>query len=176
MIPRKGVDLLLQAFDCLLQKGLDARLLLVGREAELPQMLETLPKKTQEKIEYAGFQAPEDLPHFFHQADLFVLPSRYDGWGVVVNQAVGAGLPVICSDAVGAARDLVEPNHNGLIFSAGDVKALTDSLAYYLQNPEVIPMASSASQRKAEDWFPTVGAQRWVDAFRTVMNEGAIKQ
>jgi glycosyltransferase involved in cell wall biosynthesis len=176
MIPRKGIDLLLQAFDCLLQKGLDARLLLVGREAELPQMLENLKETTRQKIQYAGFQAPEDLPHFFRQADLFVLPSRYDGWGVVVNQAVGAGLPVICSDAVGAARDLVEPNYNGLIFSAGDVEALTNAIAYYLKTPEAILMASQASHTKAEDWFPTVGAQRWVDAFETVINKGAIKK
>jgi glycosyltransferase involved in cell wall biosynthesis len=171
MIPRKGVDLLLQAFEQLLQQGLNAHLLLVGREAELSQMLETLAETTRQKIEYAGFQAPENLPYFFRQADLFVLPSRYDGWGVVVNQAVGAGLPVICSDAVGAARDLVEPNYNGLICSAGDVEALTNSIAYYLQTPEAIPMASKASQRKAEDWSPTVGAQRWVDAFEKVMNE-----
>ena len=171
MIVRKGVDLLLQAFIHVLQKGLDARLLLVGREAELPQMLETLPETTCQKIEYAGFQPPEDLPRFFRQADIFVLPSRYDGWGVVVNQAVGAGLPVICSDAVGAAKDLVEPNYNGLIFSAENVNGLTDSLAYYLQYPEEIQKASIASQQKAEDWYTTVGAQKWVKAFEQVIKE-----
>jgi len=176
MIPRKGIDLLLQAFNRLLQQGLEARLLLVGREAELPQMLETLPETTREKIEYAGFQAPDNLPYFFHQADLFVLPSRYDGWGVVVNQAVGAGLPVICSDAVGAAKDLVEPHHNGLIFPTGEIDALTDSLASYLHNPEAIQTASIASQKKAEDWSPKVGAKKWVEAFETVMNQGAVKQ
>jgi glycosyltransferase involved in cell wall biosynthesis len=170
MIPRKGVDMLLQAFEHLLKQGLDAHLLLVGREAELPQMLENLQETTRQKIEYAGFQAPEDLPHFFHRADLFVLPSRYDGWGVVVNQAVGAGLPVICSDAVGAAKDLVEPNYNGLIFPSGEVKALGESLAQYLQNPDLIRKASLASQEKAEDWYPEVGVRRWVEAIETILN------
>ena len=176
MIARKGIDLLLQAFNTLLQQGLNAHLLLVGREAELPQMLQNLPETIQEKIEYAGFQAPENLPYFFRQADLFVLPSRYDGWGVVVNQAVGAGLPIICSDAVGAARDLVEPEQNGLIFPAGDVDALTEALANFLQNPQAIERASIASQKKAENWSPEVGAQKWVDALEAVIDQGVLKQ
>lgn len=176
MIPRKGIDLLLQAFDRLLQKGLDARLLLVGREAELPQMLEALPERTRQKIEYAGFQAPEDLPYFFRQADIFVLPSRYDGWGVVVNQAVGAGLPIICSDAVGAARDLIIPNSNGFIFPAGNVDALTEYLIYYVKNPTAIKMASIASQEKAEQWSPEIGAQKWVNLFEKVLSETSLLQ
>jgi len=165
MIARKGVDLLLLAFDRLIQMGLKARLLLVGREADLPHILIALSDKTRKNIEYAGFQAPEDLPHFFRQADLFVLPSRYDGWGVVVNQAIGAGLPVICSDAVGAAHDLIDQGINGYIFRNSDVDTLTQILARYLQNPILIQKASSASLQKSLAWSPKAGAQRWVDAF-----------
>lgn len=169
MISRKGVDLLLQAFDRLMQMGLKARLLLVGREADLPQMLAALSAKTRKNIEYAGFQAPENLPYFFRQADLFVLPSRYDGWGVVVNQAIGAGLPVICSDAVGAAHDLIDQGVNGYIFPNSDVDTLTQVLANYLQNPILIQMASSASCQKSAAWSPEAGAQRWVDAFHQLV-------
>jgi len=168
MIPRKGVDLLLRAFERVTQQGLDARLLLVGREAELPQMLPQLTKAARQRVEYAGFQAPEDLPHFFRRADVFVLPSRYDGWGVVVNQAVGAGLPAICSDAVGAARDLIEPGRNGAIVPAGDVEALTEQLAHYLQSPGAIQAASAHAQRQARAWSPEAGAQRWLEALQAV--------
>lgn len=161
MIQRKGVDLLLQAFDRLIEAGVNARLLLVGREAELPEMMRSLSSKTQQHIEYAGFHDPEYLPQFFEQADLFVLPSRYDGWGVVVNQALGAGLPIICSDAVGAAFDLVEPGVNGVIVPAGDASKLHEALAFYTQHPEAIQQASEASRRKAATWKPQVGAQHW---------------
>ena len=166
MIERKGVDLLLQAFDRLIQIGLKARLLLVGRKAELPQMMQSLSTAAQQQIDYAGFQAPEDLPQFFRQADLFVLPSRYDGWGVVVNQAVGAGLPIICSDAVGSAQDLVEPGVNGAIFPAGDAEALFQALAHYLENPQALQSASQASQLKAEEWSPQAGSERWLKVFK----------
>lgn len=169
MIERKGVDLLLKAFDRLIWEGLEAKLLLVGREAELPEMLATVSEKTRQSVEFAGFQAPDNLPQFFQQADIFVLPSRYDGWGVVVNQALGAGLPIICSDAVGSAPDLVDAE-NGFIFPAGDESKLYEALRYYLSDPEKIRLASAASQRRSPDWSPAVGAQRWVDLFHQVLS------
>jgi glycosyltransferase involved in cell wall biosynthesis len=168
MIPRKGVDLLLQAFERLVMAGLSARLLLVGREAELPQMMASLSPQTKHQIEYAGFHQPQDLPQFFAQADLFVLPSRYDGWGVVVNQALGAGLPIICSNAVGAAVDLVEPEVNGAIVPAGDVDALYQALMNYLQTPGKLRMAGQASLDRGAKWTVGAGAQRWLNVFHQV--------
>jgi glycosyltransferase involved in cell wall biosynthesis len=172
MIARKGVDLLLNAFERLIQSGYTARLLLVGREAELPHMLKSVSPETRQQIEYAGFQEPEHLPQFFRQADLFVLPSRYDGWGVVVNQALGAGLPIICADAVGAAQDLVEPGVNGFIFQPGDTDGLLQALTHYLQHPEQIQAASQASLQKAAAWSPAVGANRWLEVLEKFTDEG----
>ncbi|NET48525.1 MAG: glycosyltransferase family 4 protein, partial [Merismopedia sp. SIO2A8] len=168
MIHRKGVDLLLHAFERLHQQGYGVKLLLVGREAELPQMLSDLPDDVKRDIEFAGFQAPECLPQFFHHADLFILPSRYDGWGVVVNQALGAGLPIICSDAVGAAHDLVEPGVNGDVFPAGDSTALFEALRHYIDQPDRLQQASQSSWKKSKDWTPQVGAQHWLDVFQKI--------
>jgi glycosyltransferase involved in cell wall biosynthesis len=167
MIERKGVDLLLMAFGRLVANGINARLLLVGREADLPDMMQTLSPQAQAQVEYAGFHEPEDLPQFFAQADLFVLPSRYDGWGVVVNQALGAGLPIVCSDAVGAAVDLVEAGVNGQILPAGDSEALYGALAHYLRSPQVLQAASRAALEKAQDWTPEAGAQRWLEVLKS---------
>lgn len=176
MIARKGVDLLLHAFERILQAGLKARLLLVGREAELPQMMQAVSAETRQQIEYAGFQAPDDLPHFFRQADLFVLPSRYDGWGVVVNQAVGAGLPIVCSDAVGASYDLVEAGVNGEVFTAGDAEALYQVLMPYLQEPNRLKAASQASLAKANEWSPSVGADRWLKVLTKLTDQAQIQR
>jgi poly(glycerol-phosphate) alpha-glucosyltransferase len=168
MIARKGVDLLLSAFARLRQIGLESKLLLVGREAELPQMLASMPADVVEHIEFAGFQAPDDLPQFFERADIFVLPSRYDGWGVVVNQALGAGLPIICSDSVGSAPDLIKLGQNGTIFPVGDGEALYQALLAYVQQPEKIRTASQASMALAPDWTPRAGAERWLEVIRKV--------
>jgi poly(glycerol-phosphate) alpha-glucosyltransferase len=168
MIARKGVDVLLQAFTQVIQSGCSARLLLVGREAELPEMLQTIPAAVRSHIDYAGFQSPDDLPTFFQQAGLFVLPSRYDGWGVVVNQALGAGLPILCSETVGAAHDLITPGENGMTFPAGDAESLSRLLHYYLTQPTELQKAQQVSLKSAQAWSPQVGAKRWLKVFQTL--------
>ncbi len=165
MIARKGLDHLLTAFATLPE---NARLLLVGREAELPQMLAALPEPVRTRVRYAGFQAPDALPQFFAQADVFILPSRYDGWGVVVNQALGAGLPVIASDHVGAAHDLVVPGENGFHFAAGDATALGEMMRRFTDNPALCETMGAASRARAADWTPERGAERWVRALEAV--------
>ncbi|MGB8167527.1 MAG: glycosyltransferase family 4 protein, partial [Chthoniobacteraceae bacterium] len=161
MIARKGVDFLLEAF-ARLERG---RLLLVGREAELPGLLAPLPAAVRARIEYAGFQAPGDLPHYFERADVFVLPSRHDGWGVVVNQALGAGLPILCSDRVGAGVDLLEPEVNGLRFAAGDATALAAAMQRCIDEPDKLSAWGQASRTRASQWTPAAGAGKWISAF-----------
>ena len=160
MIARKGVDVLLAAF-AQIPHG---RLLLVGREAELPEMLSALPAAVRTRIDYAGFQPPEELPRFFAQAQVFILPSRYDGWGVVVNQALGAGLPILCSDQVGAGLDLVTPEVNGLHFPAGDVSALASAMRRCLDEPGLLTAWSAASRERSKAWTPDAGAAKWITA------------
>jgi glycosyltransferase involved in cell wall biosynthesis len=169
MIARKGLDHLLAAFAQISPRLPEARLLLVGREAELPALLAALPEPVQAQIEYAGFQPPEELPRFFARADVFILPSRYDGWGVVVNQAIGAGLPVICSDAVGAGHDLVQPGLNGLLFPAGEVSALAAAMERFAAEPGLAARWGAASRARAADWSPDNGAAKWVSVFKEVL-------
>jgi len=165
MIARKGVDILLEAFQRLPDH---ARLLLVGREAELPEILAGQRPEVRARVLYEGFQPPEALPHYFALADVFVLPSRYDGWGVVVNQALGAGLPVICSDRVGAGFDLVKEDENGLKFPAGDASALARCMERFMKEPECIEPLGNSSREKARGYVPEAGAEKWVDAIRAI--------
>ena len=165
MIRRKGVDLLLTAFDRVVAKGLDVDLLLVGRQADLPQFLAAVSARTRARVRYEGFQPPEGLPEYFARSDAFILPSRYDGWGVVVNQALGAGLPVITSVAVGAGLDLVEDGVNGLRFPAGDVDRLQECIERLVASPEIARKWGEASRRGALDLIPEAGAEKWVRVF-----------
>jgi len=165
MIARKGIDVLLTAFASLPES---ARLLLVGREAELPGLLAALPATVRSRVSYAGFQAPEALPQFFAQADVFVLPSQYDGWGVVVNQALGAGLPIVVSDQVGAGFDLVRPNGNGFVVPANDAAALAAILRRYTSEPSLCEIHGALSRSLAAGWTPERGAARWAAALQTV--------
>ena len=64
-------------------------------------------------VHFLGFRNQTQLPACYALADVFVLPSRYEAWGLVVNEAMCSGLPIIASDKVGAARDLVREGVNG---------------------------------------------------------------
>jgi poly(glycerol-phosphate) alpha-glucosyltransferase len=170
MIARKGVDILVRAFDLLIRKGLDAELILTGREADLEKILQQIPDSTKQKISYEGFSDPKDLPQIFSRADVFVLPSRYDGWGVVVNQAIGAGLPVICSDAVGAGYDLVESGRNGFRVPAGEIDRLASAMESFITQPNLLAEFGQRSSEIARHWTPEKGAQRWVTVLSTLFN------
>jgi glycosyltransferase involved in cell wall biosynthesis len=165
MIRRKGVDLLLRAFDWLIARGFDARLLLVGREAELPQFLATVSSDARSKICYEGFQAPERLPSYFEKSDVFVLPSRHDGWGVVINQALATGLPIITSDVVGAGLDLVDCGKNGMHVAAGDVQALYRAMEALCLNPDMAREWGQRSRDRARGLTPEAGAEKWLRVF-----------
>jgi glycosyltransferase involved in cell wall biosynthesis len=81
-----------------------------------------------ETVRFAGFRNQTELPAFYALAELFVLPSRREPWGLVVNEAMNAGCAILASDRVGAARDLVRDGVNGLIFPAGSIPALAEAL------------------------------------------------
>lgn len=166
MIARKGIDLLIDAFARVAGAGADAELVLIGREAGLDQWLAPLADGLRGRIHYRGFLPPEDLPAEFARADLFVLPSRHDGWGVVVNQALAAGLPLLASDAVGAAHDLIVDGRNGRIIPSGDSDALARVLGELLADPTQLAAMGARSRRMADSWTPAAGAGRWVDAIR----------
>jgi glycosyltransferase involved in cell wall biosynthesis len=117
---------LLNAF---LQANLsDASLLFVGA-GPLAQDLKEI-AAGYPNIYFAPFQNQSWMPRTYAIADLLILPSYGEGetWGLVVNEAMCLGLPVIVSSHVGCAQDLVHPYRNGLIFSASNISALADSL------------------------------------------------
>ena len=162
LIERKGVGTLVDAFINIAGELPQAELHLVGEGPLRESLAERVPAPLRHRVVFAGFQPVERLPHFFQEAELFALPSLHDGWGVVVNQALGAGLPVICSSAVGAAADLVSPSSNGFIVPPGDVSALTEALRNLVSDQERRLAFGANSRSSAENWTPARGVDRWV--------------
>jgi len=160
MIERKGIDALLKAFDqATNEHGMDARMVLAGRPAEEDAWLQSMSEESRNRVEVVGFVQPEDLPELFARADVFVLPSRHDGWGVVVNQAIGAGLPILASRGVGAALDLVEEGKNGHLLPVGDVAALATAMAKLANSRKTINDYGVASRERASRITPEAGAE-----------------
>ena len=147
LIERKGVDVLLRAFAELTASRSDMALLLLG-DGPLRQSLEaSVPAFCRHLVHFAGHVEQADLPAHFHAADVFVLPSRHDGWGVVVNEACAAGLPVIVTAAAGASRDLVADGRNGFIVPRDDVAALRGRMLHFLEKPADIRQYGGQSKQ-----------------------------
>ena len=79
-------------------------------------------------MRFCGFRNQSELPRFFDLASVFVLPSRHEPWGLIVNEVMNAGRAVIVSDDVGCHPDLIRDGVEGRLFPAGDVAGLTRRL------------------------------------------------
>ena len=121
-IPRKGFDVLMEA-----AKGLPSHvgIYIIGGEPteEYVQLQKSLPR-----VHFVGFQKKEDLKQYYLAADLFVLPTREDIWGLVINEAMAFGLPVITTDRCVAGMELVEDGVNGFLVPAGEAEPLKDKM------------------------------------------------
>jgi glycosyltransferase involved in cell wall biosynthesis len=168
LIERKGVDVLISAFSQISHRVPKLRLQLLGTGPALLNLTRLVPLELRDRIQFLGFQQPDAMPEIFAAADAFVLPSRHDGWGVVVNEALGAGLPIIVSDRVGA-RELVKHECNGLITCAGDVDGLARALLRLGQSRQLRESYSRSSRLRAAHWGLDEGVKRWNELYDHVM-------
>lgn len=126
LIPRKRVDLLLQA---LAQTGADdVGLLVAGSGPEEAHLRSLAASLNLRNVFFEGFHQPSELHRYYALANALVLPSDREVWGMVVNEALAAGLYVIASERVGAACDAIRPGWNGDTFEYGSVSSLAARL------------------------------------------------
>jgi glycosyltransferase involved in cell wall biosynthesis len=170
IVSRKGVDLLVKSFCLLAQEHKDVRLTIVGDGPLRESLIASVPEAIRPRVTWAGFKEADELPPFFAQANVFVLPSLHDGWGVVINQAISAGMPVIASDAVGAAADLVSDGANGIIFPNQNEEALTAALRFFTDHPDCIHRFGKISRARAHDFCPEQGADRWYRFCQSILD------
>ncbi len=134
--PREAPWDLLRAFPAIAATDPAARLVLAGDGPERGALeAEARALGLAERIAFPGYVPYPELPALYGAADLFVHPAAEERWGVSVQEALACGLPVIASERVGAARDLIEPGRNGSLYPAGDAKALTRAILAALAFP-----------------------------------------
>lgn len=109
-----------------------------------------------------GFVQPSDLPALIGEAAAFVLPSRFEPWGVVAHEAAASGLPLILSDACGAGVHLLRDLHNGFLFAAGNAAALARAMVrMHGSTSERRQAFGGASHELSKQYTP----QRWAETF-----------
>jgi glycosyltransferase involved in cell wall biosynthesis len=111
----------------------------------------------EDDVRFAGFRNQSELPRFFELASVFVLPSRHEPWGLIVNEAMAAGCPVIVSTDVGSHPDLVSDGQagffpGGCVFPVGDIPALTAALHHIFSTPGRAAQMSDAARLCVSGW------------------------
>jgi glycosyltransferase involved in cell wall biosynthesis len=119
-VPRVPNDSVRDSFDSPLRNVLAV---FVG-SGELEQELREMAARENLRVYFAGFKNQSELPRFYVAADVLVLPSESETWGLVVNEGMACGLPAIVSGAVGCAADLIEEGRTGFTFLVGDCRLL----------------------------------------------------
>jgi len=157
---------LINAFALLKKTENDCHLLILGDGPLRPLIEQQVQSKGIKKYTtLAGFIQKNTLASFYGISDILVVPSYSEPWGLVVNEALACGLPIIASDKVGCAVDLVT-NENGLIFESGNENQLYNSLVYMLE-ADLISMGK-ASRKIISKYTPEIQAKQIVNTLLSV--------
>jgi glycosyltransferase involved in cell wall biosynthesis len=153
---RKAPELLLAAFESAARSSPHAHLVFAGDGPMRGELEQSAARSSAAgRVHFLGFLHGDRLGHAYLASDLLVLPSRWhEGWGVVVQEALAAGLPVIASDLVGASNDLIEHQGTGLRFAVDSVEELASHLRRLLSNP----LERSAMSTRAREVVLSTGA------------------
>lgn len=171
---QKDLDTLLRAF-ATVHDTHDAHLAIVGRGEEQTR-LESLAKELNltAAVTFTGFR--EDVPALMHAFDVFALPSRWEGLGVVFLEAMAAGTPVVASNT-SAIPEVVAHGETGILCPPGDQAAFADAIASVLADPERAVRMGQAGRERLEAEF---AVERMVDetatAYRELLGESSTER
>jgi glycosyltransferase involved in cell wall biosynthesis len=164
---RKAVDVLLQAFARVSSQYPDSSLTLVGHDqsgGEYQQLAKLLGIEMRSR--FLGSVTAATIGQVLAAHNVLVLPSRFDGWGMVLSEAASMGLALIASDTCGAAHHLIESGTAGYRVPAGDVEALADAMSCYCMAPETVAIHGARSREMFADLMPEYNSARLQAALR----------
>ena len=162
---RKGLEELITAFVDPAIAGSDAHLVVVGDGPVKGRVLPIIQANPYliSHVHFIGYCPELTLPSYYAASDIFLFPTRRDVWGLVINEAMSAGLPVVSSDRAGAGLDLVEDGVTGFRFRSGDARDLVLKLRRLLDDEGLrVEMGQNARNRIIQSHTPDLQAGAFV--------------
>jgi 1,2-diacylglycerol 3-alpha-glucosyltransferase len=169
--PEKNLQALLGEFARLKADGAEQwQLVLVGDGPQRAELEERVSREKIPDVKFPGFKVKEELLQYYAAADVFVLPSLSEPWGLVVDEAMAAGLPVIVSQRCGCYPDIVNDGTNGHSFDPEDTGALHRLMRGFVDGDFDLRKMGTASKDIIRERTPALSAEvfnRAVDFVRT---------
>jgi len=172
LIPKKRPLDLLQAVDRI-ASDTPAVLVFLGEGGERGRLEAEVSRRGLRHVVITGFVNQGEVSQYYAAADVLVLPSGHEPWGLVLNEAMCFGLPVVGSDVVGAAPDLIRPD-NGAVYPVGNVDALARELRALLRDPLRRAAMGARSREIVSGYSYDADARGILDALRSVGGRGAV--
>lgn len=161
----KGVQYLLEAYGRLREEHAHLGLLIVGYGPKERSLKRLCVEQGIEDVHFVGHVEMEAMPKYYAISDLCVFPSVRDVWGMVINEAMACGLPVITTNKVGASADLIEHGVNGYVVEAGDPTALLEAMRRLVADPLLRGRMAENSRRRIRNF----GLAQSVDGFMSAI-------
>jgi glycosyltransferase involved in cell wall biosynthesis len=169
---RKGVDHLLKAFKKVVDRTPDVGLVLAGldlRDGAYERLSERLGLKG--NVLFPGVLPSAHIGSVLYSCQVLVLPSRFDGWGMVINEAASAGKALIATTACGAAHHLIKDGVNGYRVCSGDIPALAERMHRYAVDSLLAVVHGNASRLLFKDHTPERNAMRLQEILHNVSTQ-----
>jgi glycosyltransferase involved in cell wall biosynthesis len=148
----------------------DAKLVFAGDGAQRAELeKEVAARRITNKVQFLGFVNQSQLPKLYKAADLMVIPSSYEPFGLVVNEAMLCGCPIVASDRVGAVRDLITHGETGYVYPCGDTTALAKTMCDALQDSATLTSIQTNALAKIRSWSPQASAEALVTAVESAI-------
>jgi len=160
-IYRKGFDVLINAMKN--QNETVGCYFVGGKETE--EYINLKNRLSLNNVHFVGFKNKEELKKYYQSADLFVLPTREDIWGLVINEAMSNGLPIISTNRCIAGLELVKNGENGFIVPVDDVDALSQKIETILSSEQILETMGKKSLDKIRDYTFEQMAKRHMEIF-----------
>lgn len=166
-VERKGLDTLFEAYGRY-RHAVERPWSLVccGQGPMLAQLAEA------EGVVERGFVQPEALPAVMAEAGAFVLPSRFEAWGVALAEAGAAGLPLVASRSVGASVEVLRDFYNGRLFDTGDATGLAAALRWVHEQANRAAVLGERSRTLAEPYRAELWAEKLLALGQQVLGRG----
>lgn len=173
---RKGINVLLNSFSKL-QNSDDWLLVFVGQDKSDGVYMRLATNLGVNKVVFIGPKPIDTISQYIGSADVFILPTLFDGWGAVLNEAAALGKPMISTDQCGGAFHLIKENKNGFIVKAGNSKVLAKAMQFYIDNPGMIDEHGKNSEQIYLDEFtPEKNVVRFVTAIEKWIKEDKLNE
>lgn len=169
---KKGINELINAFNSLTQEFHNISLLLVGNEEKENKYKDYVKDLGNSDIKFTGFVDYNRIPQYYAISDIFILPTKEDVWGLVINEAMACSLPVITTSCAGASYELVTNNKNGIVLNEINEEQIRKSLRDLILHKEKRILMGRESSSIIDKWTYNESISGFMDAIN-YMEEGA---